>query len=723
MKTSANNTQESNQVAIANDPSKKQDLQGAAIQFTDNRPEAFTQRKLQDMADQSLQVNKAFQLQAMADKHVLQQKPVQKKKHDTGLPDQLKAGIENLSGYSMDAVKVHYNSDKPAQLYAHAFAQGNDIHLASGQEKHLPHEAWHVVQQKQGRVQPTMQMKGNIPVNDDAGLEQEADMMGARAHQLFSTGTIRQDKAEPYQESGIQPATVQAYFSDAQGMLRSIFIGHVTKFVNDLYPDNAEMQNILEAFVARANSETDEGSANDFLVSHGLSPSVIDRYVTFGIKPVVSESQHSSPHSEHGASASAATSKPSGDVTSDMILRAITAASQLHEQLNEVMAADETFEYSVPSVSPQDQLKQCLKDCADMPAEKIAIYLYTTYFYSPLNKFLRGDTTVKASHEAIVSLIEITHKLLMQAFADTPAQVLIPKFRMELLPGWIGKKGVGDELSLPGYTSTHPELAGVNSMWPNIESGAFGKHGDRLALLVFEGKSKFIEPEDKYFRNEVEHILPPGTIGKIVKKYETRWTDPKSKKVWVVDVYHLMILPQSQAPSGKEFHFGKDGFIRSAQGKSSQDDAKESAPASSAGSSRPATEYHIDGEDVDAAIVESVGDYLRHFRYETTRRITVVSGENWTCYIICVLLRLGKTNKYDAVMQAIANKQKINLNSGVTVGGAQEAAIQAIIEEETGVQYYVTATDVSHGHAAVSANQHGTPVEVILTGAHFSLLR
>ncbi|HAA20749.1 MAG TPA: hypothetical protein DCP28_19025, partial [Cytophagales bacterium] len=56
-----------------------------------------------------------------------------------GLPAQLKAGIENLSGRPMDDVKVHYNSDKPAQLQAHAYAQGTDIHLAPGQEKHLPH--------------------------------------------------------------------------------------------------------------------------------------------------------------------------------------------------------------------------------------------------------------------------------------------------------------------------------------------------------------------------------------------------------------------------------------------------------------------------------------------------------------------------------------------------------------------------------------------------------
>ncbi|MEP5104288.1 MAG: DUF4157 domain-containing protein [Ekhidna sp.] len=108
----------------------------------------------------------------------------QKKSNSTGLPDNLKSGIENLSGYSMDDVKVHYNSQKPAQLQAHAFAQGNQIHLASGQDKHLPHEAWHVVQQKQGRVQPTMKLKSSVLVNDDRGLEKEADVMGVKALQL-----------------------------------------------------------------------------------------------------------------------------------------------------------------------------------------------------------------------------------------------------------------------------------------------------------------------------------------------------------------------------------------------------------------------------------------------------------------------------------------------------------------------------------------------------------
>ena len=153
-----------------------------AVQFVDHRPESIQLKELQEMADESEQVSELAQLQSMADRYTSQQPSIiQKKTNNTGLPDPLKSGIENLSGYAMDDVKVHYNSDKPAQLHAHAYAQGTDIHLGSGQEKHLPHEAWHVVQQKQGRVKPTLQMKGQVNVNDDAGLEKEADVMGEAA--------------------------------------------------------------------------------------------------------------------------------------------------------------------------------------------------------------------------------------------------------------------------------------------------------------------------------------------------------------------------------------------------------------------------------------------------------------------------------------------------------------------------------------------------------------
>lgn len=117
----------------------------------------------------------------------VQRPSVQRKANATGLPDSLKAGVESLSGLSLDDVRVHRNSSRPAPLQAHAFAQGTDIHLAPGQEQHLPHEAWHVVQQKQGRVRATAQLKG-VNLNDDAALEVEADRMGARAARAAAEG-------------------------------------------------------------------------------------------------------------------------------------------------------------------------------------------------------------------------------------------------------------------------------------------------------------------------------------------------------------------------------------------------------------------------------------------------------------------------------------------------------------------------------------------------------
>jgi hypothetical protein len=99
----------------------------------------------------------------------------------TGLPDRLKAGVEALSGLAMDDVRVHRDSSAPARHGALAYTQGSDIHLGPGQERHLPHEAWHVVQQKRGQVRATAQLKGGVPLNDDAALEREADANGAQA--------------------------------------------------------------------------------------------------------------------------------------------------------------------------------------------------------------------------------------------------------------------------------------------------------------------------------------------------------------------------------------------------------------------------------------------------------------------------------------------------------------------------------------------------------------
>jgi len=200
MKTHTDRNQENKSHAINGTNTKNQIAGKSKTIFADSRPDTVAHQTLNNMANNSPQALQAVQLKAIAnsdpglsvqmksleEEELLQGKFDTAQKNDieannTGLPDNLKTGIENLSGLSMDDVRVHYNSAMPEQLQAHAYAQGSDIHVAPGQEKHLPHEAWHIIQQKKGRVKPTMQMKGNVNINDDAGLEKEADVMGNRA--------------------------------------------------------------------------------------------------------------------------------------------------------------------------------------------------------------------------------------------------------------------------------------------------------------------------------------------------------------------------------------------------------------------------------------------------------------------------------------------------------------------------------------------------------------
>jgi hypothetical protein len=106
-----------------------------------------------------------------------------------GLPSALKASIEDLAGVSMAGVRVHPRSSAPEQHDAHSFTQGDDIHIGPGRDEDLPHEAWHVAQQRQGRVAPTGESLG-APLNHDGRLESEADAMGERA-------SARQPSAQP----------------------------------------------------------------------------------------------------------------------------------------------------------------------------------------------------------------------------------------------------------------------------------------------------------------------------------------------------------------------------------------------------------------------------------------------------------------------------------------------------------------------------------------------
>lgn len=146
---------------------------------------------LQRQADPDLEDDEDEVLQGKFESHMPSAVPEQSrpKPNRTGMPDRLKAGIESLSGFDISDVRVHANSDLPAGLNALAYTQGNQIYLGPGQGRHLPHEAWHVVQQKQGRVRATRQMSG-AAINDDAALEREADVIGAKTLQMTDSNQL-----------------------------------------------------------------------------------------------------------------------------------------------------------------------------------------------------------------------------------------------------------------------------------------------------------------------------------------------------------------------------------------------------------------------------------------------------------------------------------------------------------------------------------------------------
>lgn len=127
--------------------------------------------------------------------YVQKEQKASSEKDKTGIPAQMKAKFERSSGFSFDDVRVHYNSEKPAQLHAHAYTQGSEVFVASGQEKHLPHELGHVVQQKSNAVKPTGEI-GGMPLNDDEAMESGADKLA--------------EVAENSEESDEEPAQAKA---------------------------------------------------------------------------------------------------------------------------------------------------------------------------------------------------------------------------------------------------------------------------------------------------------------------------------------------------------------------------------------------------------------------------------------------------------------------------------------------------------------------------------
>lgn len=218
----------------------------------------------------------------------------------TGMPDRLKAGIETLSGIDMSDVRVHANSALPAQLNALAYTQGNQIYMGPGQERHLPHEAWHVVQQAQGRVRATRPLKG-LRLNDHAGLEAEASTMSARAAELPSISESRIGSSSleivslpgfaadflsslVFQRMEDKDKAIEGLLKQIYGKLYEHFAGKSS--FNWSKPSQLEKDGVFADIVGRAENE--DGAINSLIAGilksgHVESTVIFDTYKKYAL--------------------------------------------------------------------------------------------------------------------------------------------------------------------------------------------------------------------------------------------------------------------------------------------------------------------------------------------------------------------------------------------------------------------------------------------------------
>lgn len=161
----------------------------------------------------------------------------------TGGGSALPGAVQSKMGAAFDAdfssVRVHEGAHVSA-LGALAYTQGRNVHFAPGNydphgargQELIGHELAHVVQQSEGRVSPTLQAAG-LGINDDAGLEREADEMGARAARGERTGSG--SAAAPIQAAG-GSAPAQRKLDPSGGVVQlAAQPTHWGKFIDTVY--------------------------------------------------------------------------------------------------------------------------------------------------------------------------------------------------------------------------------------------------------------------------------------------------------------------------------------------------------------------------------------------------------------------------------------------------------------------------------------------------------
>lgn len=175
----------------------------------------------------------------------------------TGIPTQMKLDFEQRSGLPFDDVRVHYNSDKPAQIQAWAYTRGKQIYVAPGQERHLPHELGHIVQQKLGKVRPTGFIRG-LPVNDQPDLESGADALSRAGGAMLSDGAAK--------KAGMCADVVQRSPQDYSKICEVAFIRYALKLLDPNHASEVDWDPFSSKIVTDENApeaDSEEADPNE----------------------------------------------------------------------------------------------------------------------------------------------------------------------------------------------------------------------------------------------------------------------------------------------------------------------------------------------------------------------------------------------------------------------------------------------------------------------------
>lgn len=186
------------------------------------------------------------------------------------LPAHIRTHHETASGVSLHDAQVFRNSPLPERWNAEALTFGRRVFLGPGKERHLAHEAWHVVQQKRKAVHADFRI-GKTGVNTSARFENEADRMGALA-ESHRTADVMPVETTP--RSGMRTA--------AAGVVQGVFVHRGAP----LSP------NSLQRF-ASAVQERDAGRLDEFyqIASEPTVPVEIETW----LPPSISLLQYASP--------------------------------------------------------------------------------------------------------------------------------------------------------------------------------------------------------------------------------------------------------------------------------------------------------------------------------------------------------------------------------------------------------------------------------------------